>query len=162
MRTCRSLAALLLAASFAVAGGDPQVHPRAGLHGSAHDLSFLLGADLGGEMLGVVADGWIRPGYWKTLRKEGEQRWVQIRVLRFGGTFGARLLLGDRELGLMPMAGVELASGDVSGSSRSPGREAVAWGGLGAAFLGHQTLSVRVAPQQGVLGWVRGEWAWNF
>ena len=94
-----SLIACLLASGLAGGWDAARLSPRAGLHASAHDVSFLLGADLGAGRLGVLVDGWIRPGYWKTLTRTGPNRWRQDRILRLGGSqHGTRLRGPHRSL----------------------------------------------------------------
>ena len=133
-------------------------HLRLGLHASAHDLSPLLGLELSNAHLGVGLDGWIRPFYWKTLEQQTATRWTQYRILRYGFDPSLFALLGDRSLGLVPMVGLELVFGDISGSSRSPRSESSPWAGIALAFAKNQRLGLRVATKEGVLGWVRGEW----
>jgi hypothetical protein len=133
-------------------------HLRLGLHASTHDLSPLLGLELSNAHLGIGLDGWIRPFYWKTMERQSATRWTQYRILRYGFNPSLFALLGDRKLGLMPMAGLELVFGDIAGSSTTPSSEAVPWAGLGLAFASRQHLDMRIATKEGVLGWVRGEW----
>jgi len=110
------------------------------------------------ERFGAALDGWIRPFYFKTLEQKSPTRWAQYRVLRFGFDPSVYALIGSRALGLMPMAGVELVTGDIAGSSNLPKGEVAPWGGLAVAFAGHQQVGLRVATKECVLGWVRGEW----
>ena len=133
-------------------------HLRIGLHASAHDISPLLGAEFSAEHFGASFDGWIRPFYWKTLEQQSPTRWTQYRILRYGFEPSIFVLLGDRNLGLMPMVGLDLVFGDISGSAHSPQSESNPWFGAAVAFAKHQRLGMRIATKEGVLGWVRGEW----
>jgi len=136
----------------------PPLQLRAGIHASAHDVSGLLGLEARMDGYGIVLDGWARPFYWKTLEQTSPTRWAQYRILRFGFDPSVYVLFGSRGLGLLPMAGVELVTGDIAGSSKLPEGEVAPWVGLAVAFAEHQQVGLRVAAREGVLGWVRGEW----
>lgn len=138
--------------------GSASAHLRIGLHASAHDLSPLVGVEWSDAHVGAALDGWIRPFYWKTLEQLSATRWAQYRILYFGFNPSIFAIVGDRSLGLVPMAGLELVTGDISGSSKNPKGEVNPWAGLGVAFADHQRVQVRLAANEGVLGWVRGEW----
>lgn len=144
--------------TFLHAAYGPSFQLRAGIHASAHDVSGLLGLEARKGRFGIALDGWARPFYWKTLEQVSPTRWAQYRVLRFGLDPSAYVLIGSRDLGLMPMAGVELVTGDIAGSSNLPEGEIAPWAGMAVAFATHQQVGLRVAAQEGVLGRIRGEW----
>jgi hypothetical protein len=145
---------LACALSLFVSASSPW-HFRIGLHASEHDLSPLLGAEASTGHFGASLDGWIRPGYWKTLEQESSTRWVQRRILRYGFVAGAYALVGTRRLGLLPMAGMEFVTGDISGSSRFPEGEANPWVGGGVALAERLRIDVRETLGEGVLGHTR-------
>ncbi|MEN9353508.1 MAG: hypothetical protein RL318_833 [Fibrobacterota bacterium] len=117
-----------------------------------------MGVELSDKHAGIALDGWIRPFYWKTLEQQTATRWAQYRILYFGFNPSIFAILGDRQFGVVPMAGLELVTGDISGSSKRPKGEANPWAGLGIAFADHHRVDLRIAVKEEVLGWVRGEW----
>lgn len=153
-----TLLLLLHSAPWLRGNGNPPVHLQLGIHSSIHDLSPLLGIEAGSEHFGGSMEGWIRPFYWKSMEQESSTSWVQYRILRYGFVLGCHALIGSRELGLVPMAGVELVGGDAAGSNHSPSGEANPWAGLGIAFAGHHRIDLRLGWNDGVLGKARVDW----
>jgi len=145
---------LVCALSLLASAASPW-HLRLGLHASEHDLSPLLGAEASTQHFGASLDGWIRPGYWKTLEQESETHWVQRRLLRYGFVAGVYGLIGTSRLGILPMAGMEFVTGDFSGTSRSPKGEANPWIGGGLALAKRWRFDVRETLGEGVLGHTR-------
>ena len=145
----------LVCALSLLASATSPWHLRLGLHASEHDLSPLLGAEASTQHFGANFDGWIRPGYWKTLQQKDSTHWVQRRILRYGFVAGTYALVGTRRFGLLPMAGVEFVTGDISGSSHFPEGEVNPWIGGGVAFAERWRIDVREAIGEGVLGRTR-------